>query len=248
MEDLDRGVVAIDRDDASVMISWRLLADDDDEIGFHVYRTNAEGESVRLTAEPIRQSTNFIDRPERRRPGTTYAVCAVVDGHELEAARAISSVPGCPYLSIPLQTPDGYAPNDASVGDLDGDGSYEIVLHQVGRSRDNSQAGQTDPPILEAYKLDGTFLWRINLGPNIREGAHYTQFIVYDLDGDGQAEIACKTADGTVDGTGHVLGNARADYRDARGYVLAGPEMLTIFDGRTGARWPPPTTSHPAAR
>ena len=140
-----------------------------------------------------------------------------------------------PYLSIPLQTPPGYTPNDVSVGDLDGDGEYEIVLHQAARGRDNSQAGQTEPPILEAYKFDGTLLWRINLGLNIREGAHYTQFMVYDFDGDGRAEIACKTADGTIDGVGKVIGNAKADYRNPRGYILDGPEFLTIFDGKTGA-------------
>jgi rhamnogalacturonan endolyase len=93
----------------------------------------------------------------------------------------------------------------------------------------------TDPPILEAYKLDGTFLWRINLGKNIREGAHYTQFMVYDLDGDGKAEVACKTADGTIDGKGKVIGDPNADYRSSRGYILDGPEFLTIFDGKTGA-------------
>jgi rhamnogalacturonan endolyase len=121
------------------------------------------------------------------------------------------------------------------VGDLDGDGEYEIVLHQAGRGRDNAQAGMTDPPILEAYRLDGTLLWRIHLGKNVREGAHYTQFMVYDLDGDGRAEVACKTADGTVDGRGQVIGDARADWRDERGYILDGPEYLTIFDGKTGA-------------
>ncbi len=115
----------------------------------------------------------------------------------------------------------------------------------MGRGRDNSQRGQTSEPILEAYKLDGTFLWRINLGKNIREGAHYTQFMVYDLDGDGRAEVACKTADGTTDGRGKLIGDSEiggsgiggsaADHRNADGYVLAGPEYLTIFDGLTGA-------------
>jgi len=105
--------------------------------------------------------------------------------------------------------------------------------------------------LLDAYRLDGTRLWRIDLGRNIRAGAHYTQFIVYDLDGDGRAELACKTADGTVDGRGRVIGDASKDYRslevqtdglrvqdaaDRRyGKVLAGPEYLTIFDGLTGA-------------
>ena len=104
---------------------------------------------------------------------------------------------------------------------------------------------------IDAYKIDGTRLWRIDLGRNIRAGAHYTQFMVYDLDGDGRAELACKTADGTVDGAGTVIGDATKDYRslivptdgiqvpatnDARyGKVLAGPEYFTIFDGLTGA-------------
>ena len=139
------------------------------------------------------------------------------------------------YISIPLQTPEDCTPNDASVGDLDGDGEYEIVLHQSPRGHDNSQSGTTGEPIFEAYKLDGTFMWRINLGKNIREGAHYTQFMVYDLDGDGKAEFACKTADGTIDGKGQVIGDANADYRNSRGYILEGLEFLTIFDGLTGA-------------
>ena len=127
-------------------------------------------------------------------------------GKEGNASKSFTVQPGNkPFYSIALQTPNGYAPNDASVGDLDGDGQYEIVLHQTGRGRDNSQAGITDPPIFQAYKLDGTLMWTINLGKNIREGAHYTQFMVYDLDGDGRSEIAMKTADGSLDGKGNVL-------------------------------------------
>jgi rhamnogalacturonan endolyase len=162
----------------------------------------------------------------------------VLNGREQSASTPFTlpaNAPARPYLSVPLQTPDGYTPNDASVGDLDGDGEYDIVLHQAGRGRDNSQNGETDPPILQGYKLDGTLLWTINLGKNIREGAHYTQFLVYDFDGDGRAEIVCKTADGTVDGRGRVIGDARADWRNESGRILAGPEFLTVFDGRTGA-------------
>lgn len=78
-------------------------------------------------------------------------------------------------------------------------------------------------------------MWRIDLGRNIRAGAHYTQFMVYDFDGDGKAELAVKTADGTVDGLGNVIGDPSADYRNSSGYILAGPEYLTMFDGETGA-------------
>ena len=138
------------------------------------------------------------------------------------------------WISIPLQTPAGYTPNDASVGDLDGDGDYEIILHQAGLGRDNASAGLTDPPIFQAYTLEGKLLWTINLGRNIREGAHYTQFMVYDLDGDGKAEIAMKTADGTIDGVGKVIGDSSKDYRNRDGRILDGPEYFTVFNGLTG--------------
>ena len=119
---------------------------------------------------------------------------------------------------------------------MDGDGEYEIVLKwDPSNSKDNSQSGYTGNVFLDAYKLNGTRLWRIDLGKNIRAGAHYTQFIVYDLDGDGRAEISCKTADGTVDGAGQTIGSASADYRNSAGYILSGPEFLTVFDGVTGA-------------
>ena len=108
--------------------------------------------------------------------------------------------------------PDGevctYTANDASVGDLDGDGDFEIVLKwEPSNAKDNSHSGFTGTVFLDAYELDGTRLWRIDLGRNIRAGAHYTQFMVYDLDGDGRAEVTAKTADGTVDGRGHTIGD-----------------------------------------
>jgi rhamnogalacturonan endolyase len=88
------------------------------------------------------------------------------------------------------------------------------VLRQAGRGRDNSQAGATSEPILQAYKLDGSLLWTIRIGRNIREGAHYTQFLVFDFDGDGRAELVCKTADGTFDGEEKSIGDAAADHRN----------------------------------
>src|SRR5205085_5548020 len=136
---------------------------------------------------PITDLTNFVDEKADLQKSNSYFVRPVVNKKEQEPSARFTLPANSPirqYLSVPLQTPMGYTPNDASVGDLDGDGEYEIVLHQTGRGRDNSQAGLTDPPILQAYKLDGTLLWTINLGKNIREGAHYTQFMVYDLDGD----------------------------------------------------------------
>ncbi len=215
----------------------RLLGTDPDDIAFNLYRVRGEEPPVKLNKEYIIKSTHYIDNNADWSKPVAYFVRPVRNGEEGEASasfRLPADAPARPYLSIPLRTLPGHTPNDASVGDLDGDGEYEIVLKQEMRPRDNSQRGTTGATKLEAYKLDGTFLWRINLGQNIREGAHYTQFLVYDFDGDGKAEVMCKTADGTVDGTGKVIGDANADYRNADGYVLQGPEYLTVFEGATG--------------
>ncbi|MBN1818573.1 MAG: rhamnogalacturonan lyase [Sedimentisphaerales bacterium] len=233
MEFLDRGVVAVMQGDGKVFVSWRLLGTDPEGILFHLYRITEGNEPIQINSDPL-SATNYVDANVDPVTSNSYCVGAVVEGKELPLSRATKAWTQ-PYLSIPLRTLEGYTPNDASAGDLDGDGVYEIILHQAGRGRDNAQAGTTSEPVFEAYTLDGTFLWRINLGKNIREGAHYTQFMVYDLDGDGRAEFACKTADGTVDGKGRVIGDAQADYRNTRGFVLDGPEYLTIFDGLTGA-------------
>jgi len=236
-ERLGRGLIALRAAEDQVFLSWRLLASDPPEIAFHVYRSSAE-DVVRLNAEPISEATCFVDRDFDTSKRNTYFVEPILGDRQLRRSSTFelqANAPVRPYLAVPLKTPDGCTPNDASVGDLDGDGEYEIVIKQEMRAVDNARNGLSGQTKLEAYKLDGTFLWRIDLGRNIREGAHYTQFIVYDLDGDGRAEVACKSADGTVDGTGKTIGEADADYRDRRGYVLEGPEFLTIFDGRTGA-------------
>lgn len=236
-EHLGRGLVALVRPDGKAFLSWRLLGTDSETIRFNVYRALDGGEATKLNTEPIAKSTCFID--EQYAPGrtTSYTVRPLLDGKEGDPSAAFTipaNTEAKGYLSIPLQTLPGHTPNDASVGDLDGDGEYEIILKQEMRPRDNSQSGMTGETKLEAYKLNGTLLWRINLGKNIREGAHYTQFLVYDFDGDGKAEIVCKTADGTVDGAGKVIGDAMADHRNKSGYILDGPEFLTVFDGLTG--------------
>lgn len=241
MERLGRGVVAVNQGDGKVFVGWRLLGTDADKIAFNLYRST-DGKTIKLNDKPITATTSFVDAKADLTKSNSYFVRPLLNGREQEASKPFTLAANSAarqYLSIALQTPAGYTPNDASVGDLDGDGEYEIVLHQTGRGRDNSQVGLTDPPILQAYKLDGSLLWQINLGKNIREGAHYTQFMVYDLDGDGRAEIACKTADGTVDGKGKVIGDANADWvsKESKtlGKVLTGPEYFTIFDGLTGA-------------
>ena len=256
MEKLSRGGVAVNQGDGKVFVSWRMLGTDADNIAFNLYRETG-GKAVKLNPAPIADATFFVDETADLKQTNAYFVRALAGKKEIETSAKFTLAANSPirqYLSVPLETPAGYTPNDASVGDLDGDGEYEIVIHQAGRGADNSRAGITTEPILQAYKLDGTLLWTINLGKNIREGAHYTQFLVYDFDSDGRAEIACKTADGTIDGKGKVIGDKDADWRfkegetleginrpgetgrrNAAGYVLRGPEFLTVFDGRSGA-------------
>ena len=271
MENLGRGVVALKSEERKIFISWRVLGTDASALAFNLYRSAGTATTAapeKLNVVPIAGATHFLDTTFNASVANTYFVRPVLASVEqAPSARftVAANAPVRPYLSIPLQTPSGYSPNDVSVGDLDGDGEYEIIVHQAGRSRDNAQAGITDEPIFQAYKLDSAspagarLLWTINLGKNIRDGAHYTQFMVYDLDGDGRAEFVCKTADGTIDGLGKIIGDANADYRtktdspvpsrdktgsrttpdgkmlaSRAGYVLDGPEFLTVFDGLTG--------------
>jgi len=244
MENLDRGVIAIRNPNDSVYVGWRLLGTEPDDIAFNLYRQIGTEKPVKLNKKPIIESTNFVDGKQNFTVDNSYFVKAVLNGTEQKASKSFTikaNSPAQQYINIPLRTPAGYSPNDVSVGDLDGDGQYEIIVHQTGRGIDTPSPGISGIPIFQAYKMDGTFLWEINLGKNIREGAHYTQFMVYDLDGDGIAEFACKTADGTNDGIGKVIGDSTKDYRNLDkssgtyyGKVLAGPEYFTIFSGRTG--------------
>ncbi|SFV11205.1 rhamnogalacturonan lyase family protein [Pseudoduganella namucuonensis] len=236
IENLNRGAVAI-QSPAGVFISWRQLATDAAGTTFNVYRGG-----VKLNGAPL-DALNYTDAS-----GTaagSYAVRAVVGGVEQQGAEA-GATWAQPYKAIPVQappagtTPTGqaytYEINDGAPADLDGDGSYEIVVKwQPTNAQDNSLSGYTGNTYLDAYKLDGTRMWRIDLGKNIRAGAHYTTFLAYDFDGDGQAEVMAKTADGTVDGQGVVIGSASADHRNSAGYILTGPEFLTVFNGLTGA-------------
>ena len=236
VEALDRGVVSVHTDSGN-LVSWRWLGTDPDTVSFNVYRAG-----TKVNSAPITGSTNYFHTGAPAQ--ADYTVRAIVGGVEqADSVHAIQFRTG--YKDVPITppaggtTPDGvaytYEANDASVGDLDGDGQLDFVLKwQPTNAKDNSQSGYTGNTILDGVKLDGTRLWRIDLGRNIRSGAHYTQFQVYDYDGDGKAEIAMKTADATVDGTGTVIGNSAADYRNSSGYVLSGPEYLTMLNGRTG--------------
>ncbi len=244
VEYLDRGLVVIPSETGNAL-SWRLLASDPEMVSFDVYRNGRK-----INPDKLTESTFFVD--ELGTASDNYQVKAFYSRQHGRLPPQVKGVSTsdvvqpwqAPYLSVPLQKPADdwikgqtyhYSANDASVADLDGDGQYEILLKWYpSNAKDNSQSGDTGPTLIDAYTLEGEQLWRINLGPNIRSGAHYTQFIAYDFDGDGRAELAMKTADGTVDGEGQVIGNANARYRNDAGYVLSGPEYLTMFDGLSG--------------
>ena len=246
MENLTRGLVASNVG-KGMLVSWRLLGTDDPATEFVLYRDGKKLASISKSA-----GTSYLDAA-----GTTtskYTVAAVVDGKEesqvglsLVLDKTVSnSGKSFPYKTIKLEVPAAqtmpngekctYVPNDVSTADLDGDGEYEIILKwDPSNAHDNSQTGYTGTVFIDAYKLDGKRLWRIDLGKNIRAGAHYTQFQVFDYDGDGKAEMIVKTADGTIDGTGKAVGDKSKDYRDGNGLVLKGPEYLTVFRGSDGA-------------
>ena len=273
MEKLDRGVVAVPMGDGRVMVSWRLLSDDHAGQAFNILRN---GET--LNENPLRYGgTCFIDEhPLGNDSDVRYAVEALppnlptvqhYNGPPLLVPTPVGGEfllkAGAPvgYIPVPLQKPEGgqtpdgrrfqYSANDASVGDMDGDGQYEIILKwEPSNAHDNAHAGYTGPTLLDCYKINRSdsvngssasshLLWRIDLGRNIRSGAHYVPFIVYDLDGDGKAEMMVRTSDGTRDGTGAVIGDSTADYREKSnprtiGRILTGMEYITVFDGLTG--------------
>ena len=237
VENLDRAPVAVLTDQGATL-GWRMLGLDQDSVGFHVIR-----DGVQLTEEPIRDTTTFVDPAGPA--ASTYVIKTVGNGNGQDKLSAEFTPLAQNYLSIKLDKPadgvskDGkpytYTANDATVADLDGDGGYEIIqLWNPSNAQDNSRSGFTGNVYVDAYKMDGTKLWRIDLGHNIRAGAHYTQLLAYDFDGDGKAEVSFKTADGTKDAAGTVIGDAAADHRNSGGYILSGPEFLTVFNGATG--------------
>lgn len=258
-ERLDRGTVAVPAD-GGMLVSWRSLAADPTGTRFTLYR---DGKPV--TPAPI-AVTNYLDKAGS--PRARYTVSAVT-GHRSQPRSSPALIAADGYLSVPLDlppprtapdgTPYSYEANDASVGDLDGDGRYELIVKWYPSiAKDNAFAGYTGNTLFDAYTLEGKRLWRIDMGPNIRSGAHYTQFLVFDFDGDGRAELAAKTADGTIDGAGKAIGDAAANWAEdggdapsgdrtgstelpdgrriaqLKGRILKGPEYLTVFDGRTG--------------
>lgn len=257
MEKLDRGTVAVKTNDG-VYLSWRLLGTESlTNQAFDIYR---DSEKIYTTGE--HDATCYTD--SKGTADNKYTV--VPKGEAIDKTEAVdvwttnTTYKGrsVAYKDIAFNVPDGgktptdeeytYTANDMSVGDLDGDGEYEyIVKWDPSNSKDNSVKGYTGNVYLDAYELDGTLLWRIDLGVNIRAGAHYTQYMVYDFDGDGKSEVILKTAPGSKDGEGNYVskagknitkGDDKKDYRNSSGLLMGkdgGPEYLTVFNGETGA-------------
>ena len=259
MEKLDRGLVAVPTSTTANFVSWRLLGTDDKANTTFDLLRNGTVIASGLT------KTNYQDT--QGSATAKYQVVTKVNGSAIENSAEVTPW-GKKYLSLKLDRPAGgtdskwtntdntvgptsatyaYYPNDMSVGDVDGDGQYELFLKwESTHAQDNSRShGATGNTFIDCYKLDGTRLWRLDLGLNIRDGAHYTQFMVYDFDGDGKAEMMCKTAAGSKDGLGNYVNQAATDetikghdntkdYRNSGGHILSGPEYLTVFDGLTG--------------
>ena len=251
-ERLDRGVVAVRQSDGKVFVSWRILRDDRKGESFDIYRNG-----VKLNQAPLTNGGSFFIDENPLDEDATYEI----KGGTASGQFTLCQDAPVGYIPIKLNKPEGgkvptiqpqqrpgnngwrwrdtgeyvYTANDATVADVDGDGQYEIILKwDPTNAHDNSHDGYTGPTLLDCYRLNGQQLWRIDLGRNIRSGAHYTPFIVYDFDGDGRAELMVKTADGTRDSEGRVIGDATADYRNKMGRILSGPEYISVFDGLTG--------------
>ena len=272
-EKLDRGVVAVRQPDGSAFVSWRVLRSDKTGEPFDIYRNGVKlnGEPLRqggtffIDRQPLSEdavyevrgggvdgeftlcadaSVGYLSIPLQK---PADGVVPVMQGQNNFRGRNRNRRPGREWQG--RWRDDGsfrYSANDATVADVDGDGQYEIILKwDPSNSRDNSHDGYTGSTLIDCYRLDGTLLWRIDLGHNIRSGAHYTQFIAYDFDGDGRAELMAKTADGTRDGQGRIVSASTVvsgsaadtipDYRNPRGRILDGPEYITVFNGLTGA-------------
>lgn len=246
-EKLSRGLIGIPTEDG-MYFSWRMTLEDAAGLQFDLYRSSGGGAEVKLNKEPIDRTSDFLDRTVDYTVDNRWTLKATTG--EVAIWTRLKGEERNPYLSVPVCKPeDGeiagesftYTANDCSVGDLDGDGEYEIILKwSSSNSKRPPQRGFTGNTYLDAYKMDGRRLWRIDLGPNVRSGAATTNFLVFDFDGDGCAEICCKTGDGTVDGLGHRIGDAQADWRTwdkkspTYGKIVNGPEYLTVFEGRTG--------------
>jgi len=221
-EPLDRGLVALPRPGGKVHVAWRLLDTDPPDIAFDLLRAAPGTGFHTLNAQPLRTTTDWLDTTAAA--GTTYTYFVQPAGavQPLRPTLEVrASEKGSDYISIRLQGDHTF--QKVGIGDLDADGRYDFVIKQPNANIDPWHLYWTRSPDtykLEAYRGDGKFLWRHDLGWAIERGIWYSPYVVFDLDGDGKAEVAVKTGEG--------------DPRDAEGKVQSGPEHLTILDGSTG--------------
>ena len=250
LEQLGRGVIALPAQSGGIFVSWRFLGTDSESTTFDLLR---DGNVVKADISTATCHTDATGNGTCR-----YQVVTKVDGEAIDTTDAVAPWADY-YYQLHLERPTAsgytYSPNDCSVGDVDGDGEYELfVKWDPSNSKDNSQGGITGNVYLDCYKVDWTQggtgltpekLWRVDLGVNIRAGAHYTQFMVYDFNGDGRAEMMCKTAPGSKDGQGNYVSSAGSDskiqscdnsksWRNGDGRIDGGYEFLTVFEGLTG--------------
>ncbi|MCI6504305.1 MAG: hypothetical protein MSA13_06795 [Prevotella sp.] len=245
---LKRGLMALHQSTGN-LVSWRARATDDPNLSFRLWRgTSAAAQNTKVNSgKTISGKTNYLDSGAA---ATAYYRLEVLDadGNVIE-----SEVSGKTWdnqtLYIPLKAgaptdPSGngatYTPNDASYCDMDGDGEYEIILKwSPSNEKDAASSGATSNVFFDCYKMNGTRLWRIDMGQNFFASAHTIQFIAWDFDGDGYGEFMVKTAPGTIDGQGNyvILGNddPTANLKSSRGKQDHGSEYITVFDGMTGA-------------
>ncbi|MCL1866968.1 MAG: rhamnogalacturonan lyase, partial [Oscillospiraceae bacterium] len=232
VEFLNRGITAVNTGNG-MLVKWRCLASDPANTTYRLYRND----TLIYTSNPASgstaaQPTNFVDRSGNAQ--SKYRVDAAVGTNVFHSEDKVL-ISNTNYFDIPMTPPTStHHANDVTVGDVDGDGEYELFVKWFpDNAQDNANSGTTGNTFIDCYKLNGTRLWRIDLGPNIRSGSHYTQMLVADYEMNGKAKLIVKTADGTIDGKGARIGST-AIHRNSSGYILAGDEFLTLFDGQTG--------------
>ena len=223
MEKMDRGLIALEREDGSVYLGWRKLKEDDPQTVYEItVNLPDSSESWRKTT---RSSNCIFEIPKQGSQYTFQLTILFPDSKRVNAGTVSIDVTGKPrsYVSIPFK--GDYQAKRVGIGDLDGDGAYEYVIQQPNFNTDPYQQPgywKKSPTTykLEAYEPDGTMLWRYDMGWSIEAGSWYAPYVVYDVDGDGKAEVYCKAGEG--------------DPRDEKGLVQSGPEYLVKLDGETG--------------